>query len=50
MWWISKKIKIVKIFLIEDDKKKDVILRQDLLIKIVGVVVMITLNMITQNM
>lgn len=50
MWWISKKIKIVKILLIEDDKKKDVILRQDLSIKIVGVVVMITLNMITQNM
>ena len=40
----------MKILLIEDDKKKDVILRQDLLIKIVGVVVMITLNMITQNM
>ena len=50
MWWISKKIKIVKILLIEDDKKKNVILRQDLSIKIVGVVVMITLNMITQNM
>ena len=50
MWWISKKIKIVKILLIKDDKKKDVILRQDLSIKIVGVVVMITLNMITQNM